>query len=167
VTADHKPTVRSETRRIMLAGGELRAIRYPDGSDGPVRVWLRGRDVPGLAMSRSIGDESGKMAGVSSEPDIARAVLGGKDAVLVVASDGLWEFLSVEEVAAIVHGAYRHARVAADAGGALAAAIDQLVTESTHRWFEREGCVDDMSILIAEIHAAADDAEHETADLPA
>ena len=31
-------------------------MEYDDGYDGPVRVWLKDQDIPGLAMSRSICD---------------------------------------------------------------------------------------------------------------
>jgi hypothetical protein len=33
------------------------AVEYEDGQDGPQRVWLGHMDVPGLAMSRSLGDK--------------------------------------------------------------------------------------------------------------
>ena len=44
------------------------AVEYDDGVDGPCRVWLGHMDVPGLAMSRSLGDAIAHTAGVSSEP---------------------------------------------------------------------------------------------------
>lgn len=40
------------------------AVRYDDGIDGPPRVWLGHMDVPGLAMSRSLGDMVAHDAGV-------------------------------------------------------------------------------------------------------
>lgn len=44
--------------------------RYEDGVDGPPRVWLRDEGVPGLAMSRSVGDTIAKQAGVCSEVEV-------------------------------------------------------------------------------------------------
>ena len=35
---------------------------------GPARVWLKDLDVPGLAMSRSLGDYVAQSVGVSPEP---------------------------------------------------------------------------------------------------
>lgn len=35
---------------------------------GPARVWLQEVDVPGLAMSRSLGDYVAQSVGVSPEP---------------------------------------------------------------------------------------------------
>ena len=43
------------------------AVEYDDGVDGPQRVWLGNMDVPGLALSRSLGDVIAHTAGVSSE----------------------------------------------------------------------------------------------------
>lgn len=31
-------------------------MEYDDGYSGPSRVWLHDQDIPGLAMSRSLGD---------------------------------------------------------------------------------------------------------------
>ena len=49
-------------------GGRVFAVEYDDGVDGPCRVLLGHMDVPGLAMSRSLGDAIAHTAGVSSEP---------------------------------------------------------------------------------------------------
>ena len=37
---------------------------------GPARVWLARQDIPGLAMSRSFGDEVAQTVGVISDPDV-------------------------------------------------------------------------------------------------
>ena len=37
---------------------------------GPQRVWLMNEDVPGLAMSRSIGDHVAQSVGVIPDPEI-------------------------------------------------------------------------------------------------
>ncbi|KAA0173381.1 hypothetical protein FNF27_05158 [Cafeteria roenbergensis] len=160
LTADHKPTLPRETRRILLAGGELRAIRYPDGEEGPVRVWCGGgSDVPGLAMSRSVCDTVGKRAGVSSEPDITTTTLTKSDAFLVVASDGLWEFMEGDDVCTGILVAHGEAARAGDPASHLTRAVTELKAEAVHRWLEQEGAVDDTSIVLAEIGFVADEAE--------
>ena len=70
VTEDHKPDLPSEQKRIERMGGRVWAMTYDDGVDGPPRVWLKDQELPGLAMSRSIGDEVAKRAGVISNPEI-------------------------------------------------------------------------------------------------
>jgi serine/threonine protein phosphatase PrpC len=180
LTIDHKPTLPGETRRILLAGGRVHAIRYDDGGEGPVRVWLGKEDSPGLAMSRSLGDTVGKAAGVSSTPDVYRYTLVGRsDAFLLLASDGLWEFCTGADVAGVVGRAYASAAAAGEVTAAAAAAraaavnaglppsswppapeappvglahaLDALAELSGARWAEREGVVDDISIIMGEV----------------
>lgn len=42
LTTDHKPTVTSELKRILLQGGNISALTYDDGTEGPPRVWVCG-----------------------------------------------------------------------------------------------------------------------------
>ncbi|CAN0005566.1 unnamed protein product [Discosporangium mesarthrocarpum] len=58
-----------QKERIVKAGGRVFAVKYNDGMDGPQRVWLGNMDMPGLAMSRSLGDTVAHTAGVTSHPD--------------------------------------------------------------------------------------------------
>jgi len=55
-------------------------------------------EAPGLAMSRSLGDKSGREVGVISDPEIFEIILKEEDKFIVIASDGVWEFLSNAEV---------------------------------------------------------------------
>lgn len=69
VSDDHKPDRPDEQKRIEQRGGRVFAIEYEDGVDGPPRVWLGHMDIPGLAMSRSLGDTVAHTAGVISDPE--------------------------------------------------------------------------------------------------
>ena len=61
VSIDHKPERPDEKARIHAAGGRVFAeIFEDDDMDGPARVWLADMDIPGLAMSRSMGDAIAK-----------------------------------------------------------------------------------------------------------
>ncbi|KAL7561381.1 hypothetical protein ACA910_001484 [Epithemia clementina (nom. ined.)] len=66
ITFDHKPDTPKEKERILACGGRVFAVEYDDGIDGPPRVWLGHMDIPGLAMSRSLGDVVAHSAGVIS-----------------------------------------------------------------------------------------------------
>ena len=168
VTVDHKPSLRAETRRILLKGGRVHATQYADGGEGPVRVWLRDEDIPGLAMSRSLGDTVAKRAGVISEPDVYTYTLApGDDAFLLLASDGLWEFTSPADAAAVVTHAGAAAADARAGSGAASAdaaadaaartglhlelALEELAQVAAERWEAREGVCDDISIILAEV----------------
>ena len=69
LTRDHKPTEEDEKKRIIDKGGRIEAYKDDSGEYvGPERVWLKGEDLPGLAMSRSFGDDVAHMIGVTSKP---------------------------------------------------------------------------------------------------
>lgn len=140
LTIDHKPELPLEKARIEKCGGRVFAVEYDDGIDGPPRVWLGHMDVPGLAMSRSLGDAVAHTAGVSSEPEFFEYEFsqGREDLVLVMASDGLWEFMSDQEVMDI-----------AVATTEPRFAVDRLINESNERWMREEQVIDDTTVCVA------------------
>ena len=80
---------------------------------GPARVWLKNSDTPGLAMSRSIGDQIARLVGVISVPglkfdylDIIEYKLTTKDKFIIIGSDGIWDFISNELAVKIVSKYY-------------------------------------------------------------
>ena len=102
---DHKPELKDEAERILKRGGRIDSFRdYCNNGEpiGPQRVWLMHQEVPGLAMSRSMGDKVAHSVGVSADPEVKEFTLGLNDKFIVIASDGVWEFLSNEDVAGIV-----------------------------------------------------------------
>lgn len=104
LTNDHKPDLPEERQRIVEAGGKIRAFKDNDTNEdiGPQRVWLQNQEMPGLAMSRSLGDKIAHSVGVSSVPEVLEHTLGSDDKFVVIASDGVWEFISNDEVAQLI-----------------------------------------------------------------
>ena len=99
LSRDHKPELPEERERIEQSGGRVDKIL----GMGPYRVWFKDEDYPGLAMSRSIGDRLAHKVGVIDVPEIKEFDLGDMDPLaVVVASDGVWEFMSNEEVRNVV-----------------------------------------------------------------
>ena len=62
--------------------------------------------IPGLAMSRSFGDETAHMVGVIAEPEILDYYFLHEDKFIMIASDGIWEFISSDECVKIVKDYY-------------------------------------------------------------
>lgn len=140
VSIDHKPDREDEQKRIVAKGGRVFAVEYDDGETGPPRVWLGHLDIPGLAMSRSLGDSVAHTAGVISEPEIFSHELAPEDKIIVMASDGLWEFMSNQEVIdMIVKSGMAEPRKV----------VDMLVTEASSRWMREEQVIDDTTIIVA------------------
>ena len=47
------------------------AQKDPRGQDiGPLRVWMKDVQMPGLAMTRSFGDKAGRKAGTNGHPEL-------------------------------------------------------------------------------------------------
>jgi protein phosphatase 2C family protein 2/3 len=140
---DHKPDLPNERKRIEKAGGTVSAAG-PRGLP-PSRVFVNGR--VGLAMSRSIGDGETKGFGVIPDPEIVEVTLtppvdgkGDGDLFVIVASDGIWEFISSQLACEMV------LKQSDDA----TAASESLIQLATKRWQEEEGTYrDDITCIVA------------------
>lgn len=81
------------------------------GEANIMRVYARGKEGPGLAVSRSIGDGIAHELGVIEKPDIQVVKLDHKRMryTLVVASDGLWNIFGpnvvLKHLNSLMHGA--------------------------------------------------------------
>lgn len=87
VSHDQKPVRADEKKRVRDAGGRVARWRR---NMGPLRVWQKDEWVPGLAMTRSIGDTCLSDCGVIPTPEVAYVRLNGADSFVVLASDGVW-----------------------------------------------------------------------------
>ena len=69
-------------------------------NETPFRVWSPVVDLPGLAMSRSIGDGMAKGLGVIAEPEIKifYTTPESKLAFIALASDGIWDVIDSNEL---------------------------------------------------------------------
>ncbi|KAA8526414.1 hypothetical protein F0562_008383 [Nyssa sinensis] len=102
LTVDLKPDLPREAERIKRCKGRVFALQ--DEPEVP-RVWLPFDDAPGLAMARAFGDFCLKEYGVISIPEFSHRILTERDKFIVLASDGVWDVLSNEEVVEIVSSA--------------------------------------------------------------
>ena len=89
ITTDHKPDLAQERERIEGNSGRVAAYMSDTGQLlGPARVWKAAEAIPGLAMSRSIGDSLAHSIGVSATPDVTILPIRPVDKAIVLASDG-------------------------------------------------------------------------------
>ena len=99
LSKDQKPELPEEKKRIYKMGGIVDQMLDSKGKrNGPFRVWAGTNNYPGLAMSRCIGDLKGKKCGLISEPEIIEYNLDERSKYMVIASDGVWEFIDNEDV---------------------------------------------------------------------
>ena len=111
LSIDHKPMNPDENKRIISYNGRVDRFKNEFGEEyGVYRVFGRENEgtYPGLAISRSIGDEDAKKLGVIFEPEVFKYELKKQDKIIIIGSDGLWEQLSNEEVMHIVGNCYNN-----------------------------------------------------------
>eukprot|EP00928_Gymnodinium_smaydae_P089024 TRINITY_DN73031_c0_g1_i1.p1 TRINITY_DN73031_c0_g1~~TRINITY_DN73031_c0_g1_i1.p1 ORF type:complete len:418 (-),score=58.61 TRINITY_DN73031_c0_g1_i1:788-1978(-) len=140
LTRDHTPDLQDERVRIEKAGGRV----VFDGFASH-RVYADGKCYPGLNVSRCIGDIIGHAeCGVSSEPDICQHALTSEDILLLLCSDGVWQFISFDEAVSIV-SEYKTCD--------MMLAADSLAREAWDRWIRAEGSavVDDITVVVADL----------------
>ena len=138
LSVDCKPELKEEKQRIVQCGGEVKKIM--GNQIGPYRVWMRGKDYPGLAMSRSIGDFCGKDVGIICDPMFMDCTLSIYSKYIVVCSDGVWEFLTNEEVMNIGRDFY----VKNDVVGYGM----ELIKIATNKWKKEDCIMDDITAVI-------------------
>ena len=120
LSTDQTPYRKDERERVRTAGGEIMSVDQRDGhvpmhdnwdmdlgaetdTDGdPPRVWVPGKDKPGCAFTRSIGDSMGERVGVIADPELTKKELKEHDRFVCICSDGVWEFLTNNAVADMI-----------------------------------------------------------------
>jgi len=142
VSKDHKPNLPSEKERIEKAG--LEVVVQED-----LNIYKIQKDNQKIAFSRSFGDfdfksnpdiSSLNQQAVIALPDVYIHPRSAKDAFLLLASDGVWDVMSNEEVASFVLKQFD------DLGDDLAKVGDELIKEC----FERKS-EDNMSVVIVSL----------------
>jgi len=78
--------------------GELELGEELDEGGDPPRVWAQNGDYPGTAFTRSIGDSVAEELGVFAEPEMLTREVTPEDKIIVLASDGVFEFLTNQSV---------------------------------------------------------------------
>ena len=180
LSIDQTPYRRDERKRIRKYGARIltldqiegyddKNINYNDDDDDdnnnnkdlgkeidvdgdPPRIWHPDHNFPGTAFTRSIGDSFAEKLGVFAEPEIITRHLGKGDDIIVLASDGVFEFLTSQNVINIC-AKYR------DKDPLVA--CKEVVAESYSLWLQYELRTDDITMICMFI-----DSNDEYADKP-
>ena len=138
---DLKPTLPLEKQRIIENGGKVEQYIDSKGKAfGPYRVWVQDEMFPGLAMSRSIGDFIATSVGVIPNPEIIEYNLNKGSKYMIIASDGIWQYMSNEKVMNIGNQ-YYPIRDPIDM-------CNELVKEANNCWDNQGIPTDDITLLV-------------------
>jgi len=144
LSVDHKPDRPDERERLLKSGARVEPVRLQSSNNfvGPMRVWKKMSNVPGLAVSRSMGDLIGHTIGVLTQPEFTHTHLDEHDHYLILASDGVWEWLSSQDAVDIVSRC-------AEEGSDASVACEQLARAAYARWEEEgNGVADDTTAVV-------------------
>lgn len=155
LSSDQTPFRRDEYERVKLCGArvlsvdQVEGLKDPDvqhwgdeesrGGDPP-RLWVPNGMYPGTAFTRSIGDSLAETIGVVAIPEVKTVQLTPNHLFFVVASDGIFEFLTSKTVVDMA-ASYTNPQDACTA----------IAEESYKLWLELENRTDDITIIIVHI----------------
>ncbi|PKU63642.1 protein phosphatase 2C and cyclic nucleotide-binding/kinase domain-containing protein isoform X1 [Dendrobium catenatum] len=156
LSIDQTPFRSDELERVKHCGArvltldQIEGLKNPDvrcwgteeDDDGdPPRLWVQSGMYPGTAFTRSIGDSIAESIGVVASPEIYALELTHNHPFFVIASDGVFEFLSSQTVVDMV-AKFKDPRDACAA----------IVAESYRLWLQFETRTDDITIIVVHIN---------------
>ena len=118
MSIEHTLDIPEENERISARGGRIDRMRNEKGEEvGPLRVFDKNKEsnFPGLAVSRSIGDNFAKNIGVTYEPEVTKYKLKKEDKIIVIGTDGLFNCLTNDEIIEILGKFYYENKSAEEA----------------------------------------------------
>ncbi|XP_057966934.1 protein phosphatase 2C and cyclic nucleotide-binding/kinase domain-containing protein isoform X2 [Malania oleifera] len=160
LSIDQTPFRADELERVKFCGArvltldQIEGLKNPDvqcwateeGDEGdPPRLWVQNGMYPGTAFTRSIGDSIAETIGVVADPEIVVLELTADHPFFVIASDGVFEFLSSQTVVDMV-AKFEDPRDACAA----------VVAESYRLWLQHETRTDDITIIVVHINGLND-----------
>ena len=103
-------------------------------------MYIKNEQYPGLAVTRSLGDDLAKSVGVISEPEIIVKKTKDCGTFVVLASDGVWEFIENEEIGNLIINEGEHD---------IEKWSRNIVNTARNRWTKLgHGTVDDITCVV-------------------
>lgn len=168
LSCDQTPYRRDERERVKACGARVMSMDQIEGIEplhenwgdivlgteldeegDPPRIWSPYGEYPGTAFSRSIGDSLAEELGVFAEPEIIHRRVQPTDRYIIIASDGVFEFLINQSVAEMVA---RHPDPLE--------ACKKVVQESYDLWLLYEVRTDDITIICLYIEGVEPEASN-------
>jgi serine/threonine protein phosphatase PrpC len=162
LSTDQTPYRKDERERCKAAGAVVMTSEQLEGTEpmhedwdvnlgeelddngDPPRLWKDGEPYPGVAFTRSIGDAVAETIGVYAEPEVLVRQIGTSDKCVVLASDGVWEFITNQTVCDMVLS--------------FADPLDaakSVVAEAYRLWMMNEGRTDDITCIVGYVESNA------------
>jgi len=161
LSRDQTPYRKDERIRVLQHGGRILSLDQMEGLEpisddwddlnlgeeideggDPPRVWSQHGEYPGTAFTRSLGDLTAEELGVFAEPEILTRDVMSQDKIIVIASDGVFEFLTNQSVIDMCNK-FRDPLQACKA----------VVAEAYELWLQYELRTDDITMICMFVNA--------------
>ena len=93
----HIPDSLEEMERIKKSGGEVKNTGVIN------RIYKLNDLLPGLAVSRALGDCYGHDCGISEEPQINYKILDKNDEFIILGSKSIWDVMNSDEIVEFIY----------------------------------------------------------------
>ena len=156
LTRDQTPYRKDERDRVRKAGADVMTYDQLKGVESkhdnfgdlvlgeridiqgdPPRLWVPGKETPGTAFTRSLGDDVAEKIGVIAEPEMVTTSLCSHDEYLVIATDGIFEFLKNDQVLKICEESSNPVD-----------ACEKLTRAACDQWLEHDSRTDDITVIV-------------------
>ena len=171
LSRDQTPWRKDERERVKAAGACVWSIDQVEGREpfhddwgdafegdkvvdytlDPPRLWIAGKEYPGTAFTRSLGDWIAESIGVIADPEMMTLELTGNDQIVVIASDGVFEFMTNQEVIDLC----------AQCTNPLEA-CEKVVEAAYQQWLVYENRTDDISAIVCFLRCSRPPVEGES-----
>lgn len=164
LSMDQTPFRPDECLRVLKAGArvltldQLEGLKDPgmacwtneaDCDGDPPRLWSPMGMYPGTAFTRSIGDQAAESIGVVADPEVTITQLSPAHQFVVLASDGVWEFITSQQavdMVALFDNPYDAAKA--------------LVAQAYKLWLQKETRTDDITAVVLFLDWQQDNEQH-------
>ena len=153
LSSDQTPFRKDERERLKKKGAVIMTIEQIEGNEevhenwgsgegidesgDPPRVWDSTLEKPGCAFTRSIGDAVAEKIGVYAEPEVLTWKLQPNDRFAIVASDGVFEFISSQGVVDMI-----------SKFGDILEGCKHVVAEAYRLWLQFDERTDDITMVL-------------------
>lgn len=156
LSRDQTPYRKDERERVKKLGAAVLSIDQMEGVEeihenwgdmvlgedvdihgDPPRVWVEGKDYPGTAFTRSLGDSLAEGIGVTAQPEMLTRELTMNDHILIIASDGIFEFIRNQHAIDLCASCRNPVE-----------ACERLVKAAYDQWLTYENRTDDITVIV-------------------
>ena len=139
LTVDHDLSNLKEKKRMISMNARIVKSTDMYGFDSKI-FFKEKEDLPGLSITRSLGDKIGKYAGMLSTPDLSTFTLASNDKLLILATEYFWKALSPLEAICVARLGWSR--------NSVEQSCDDLIAEAERKLASMSVVKEDLTVVV-------------------